>query len=88
MLEIGTGRDAASRLDEDEKADVGITDASSNGVPTVHIIEGRSTVGTIDTHGVVIHDPIGRLQAAQYRAVQNQGLVCTRRLNFQPFKFK
>lgn len=31
-LEIANPRDAASRLDDDEKSDVGITDTSSNGV--------------------------------------------------------
>ena len=31
-LEIKNGRDAMSRLDDDEKADVGLTDTSSNGV--------------------------------------------------------
>ncbi len=32
VLGLGNSRDAVSRLDEDEKADVGITDTSSNGV--------------------------------------------------------
>lgn len=32
VLEIANSRDAAARLDDDEKADVGITDTSSNGV--------------------------------------------------------
>jgi prophage antirepressor-like protein len=32
VLDIANNRDAASRLDGDEKADVGITDTSSNGV--------------------------------------------------------
>ena len=32
VLEIRNNRDAMSRLDDDEKADVGITDTSSNGV--------------------------------------------------------
>jgi prophage antirepressor-like protein len=37
VLGIANSRDAASRLDDDEKADVGITDTSSNGVE-----QGRS----------------------------------------------
>ncbi len=31
VLTIGNNRDAVARLDDDEKADVGITDISSNG---------------------------------------------------------
>ena len=32
VLEVANSRDASARLDDDEKADVGITDTSSNGV--------------------------------------------------------
>ena len=37
VLTIGNNRDAVARLDDDEKADVGITDISSNGTA-----QGRS----------------------------------------------
>lgn len=46
VLDISNSRDAASRLDDDEKGSVGITDTSSNGVT-----QGR-TVTTINESGL------------------------------------
>ena len=46
ILEISNSRDAVARLDDDEKADVGITDTSSNGV------QQRRTVTAISESGL------------------------------------
>lgn len=51
VLTIGNNRDAVARLDDDEKADVGITDISSNGTAQGRLDDDEKGVHSTHTLG-------------------------------------